>query len=110
MEFYENRSKVQVDAMKWIGEIKNHLKLAGISQEDILNRDIFRIKVHKWQVDQEDKRKKKIWNSMDRREKESPQPKNERTLDSQKNKETSLSTLRSPTWAHSKIVIIVDYY
>ena len=45
--------------MKWIGEVKNDLKLAGITQEDILNRDMFRIKVHKWQVDQEDKPKKK---------------------------------------------------
>ena len=45
--------------MKWIGEVKNDLKLAGITQKDILNRDIFRSKVHKWQVDQEDKPKKK---------------------------------------------------
>ena len=60
MEFYENRSKVQVDTMKWIGEVKNDLKLAGITQENILNSDIFRMKGHKWQVDQEDKPKKKL--------------------------------------------------
>ena len=59
IEFYENRSKAQVDTVKWTGEVKNVLKLAGITQEDILNRDIFRSKVHKWQVDQEDKPKKK---------------------------------------------------
>ena len=59
MEFYENISKVQVDTMKWIGEVNNDLKLAGNTQETILNKDIFRIKVHKWQVDQEDKRKEK---------------------------------------------------
>ena len=65
IEFHENRSKAQVDTVKWIGEVKIDLKLAGITQEDILNMDIFRIKVHKWQVDQEDKPKKKIRN-MDR--------------------------------------------
>ena len=44
--------------MKWI-EVKNDLKLERITQEDILNRDIFRSKVHKWQADQEDNRSKK---------------------------------------------------
>ena len=39
---------------------------------------------------------------MDGREKESSQPKNERNMDSKKSKETSLSTLHSPTWAHSR--------
>ena len=59
IEFYENRSKAQVDTVKWIGEVKNDLKLAGITQKDILNRDIFGSKVHKCHVDQEDKSKKK---------------------------------------------------
>lgn len=45
--------------MKWIGEIKTDLKLAGITPEDIQNRKIFRSKIHKWQVDQEEKPKKK---------------------------------------------------
>ena len=58
IEFYGNRSKVQVDTMKWIGEVKNYLKLVGVTKEDILNRDIFGIKVHKSLVDQEDKPKK----------------------------------------------------
>ena len=44
---------------------------------------------------------------MDRREKESSQPKNERTLDSQKNKETSLSILRSPAWDNSQRIIMM---
>lgn len=59
IEFYENRSKAQVDTIKWIEEVKNDLILAGITQEDFLDRDIFRKKICEWQVDQEDKPKKK---------------------------------------------------
>jgi len=45
-EFYESRSKAKIDIMKWIGEIKQVLKLAGITQEDIQNRQIFKSKIH----------------------------------------------------------------
>jgi len=44
IEFYKNRSKAQVDTIKWIEEVKNDLRLAGITQEDFLDRDIFRKK------------------------------------------------------------------
>ena len=59
VEFYENRSKAKTDTMKWIGEIKTDLKMAGITPEDVQNRKIFRSKIHKWQVDREEKPKKK---------------------------------------------------
>ena len=31
----------QIDTMKWIGEVKYDLKLAGITQDYVLNRDLF---------------------------------------------------------------------
>ena len=59
LEFYENRSKAATDTIKWMGEIKKDLKLAGITQEDIQDRKIFRSKIHSWKVDQDDAPKKK---------------------------------------------------
>lgn len=41
VEFCETRSKVKVDTVKWICEIKYDLKLAEITQEDVQNRKIF---------------------------------------------------------------------
>ena len=59
VDFFYNRSKAKTDMMKWVGEIKTDLKLAGITPEDVQNREIFRSKIHKWQVDQEEEPKKK---------------------------------------------------
>ena len=64
-EFYENGSEVQVDTVKWIGAVKNDLKLARNTQEDILDREIFRIKFQKGKLT---KRNKNNGNNMDRRE------------------------------------------
>lgn len=44
--------------MKWIGEMKTDLKLTKVTQENIQNREIFRSKMYKWQVHQEEIPKK----------------------------------------------------
>lgn len=52
VEFYENRSKAKVETIKWIAAVKEDLKLAGITQTDILDRKTFRRKVFDWKVGQ----------------------------------------------------------
>ena len=47
-------SKAQVDTVKWIDALQSYLKLARITHEDILDREIFRIKVQKLQPEQEE--------------------------------------------------------
>lgn len=54
IEFYETRSKAKTETIKWIAAIKEDLKLASITQTDILNREIFRQKIFDWNIGQKE--------------------------------------------------------
>lgn len=55
---------INIITMKWIGEIRTDLKLAGISPHEVQNRKTFRKEIQKSRVDHEEKPKLKtgtIW-------------------------------------------------
>lgn len=59
VELYETR-KAKAKSIKWTGEIKYDLKLAEITREDVQEREIFRSKIHKRRVEQEEGSKKNL--------------------------------------------------